>query len=162
MRRGRLAWRPPLPREGKGTLVCCRGSVRFVQAMRSRHMWMGRGGGVGSGEVRQRDEDDAIFIVALQRYMITRAQHGEQVSELAAMQLAARARDMGLAPDPRLANLGFSLVGTFVGPAHRDTLLAALRVVRRSDLASEVQRLCGTCLHVSVKALEREASGSGG
>ena len=113
--------------------------------MRSRRTGLVREDSRSSRFNRSIDADDAVFIVALQRYIIACAQHGEQVSDLAVAQMVQCARALGMAPDPRLRVLGFSLRGAVVRSVNRDILLAALRVVRLSERGRWVQALYDQC-----------------
>lgn len=98
--------------------------------------------------------DDAIFTVALQRYLITRLQHGEQATELAVVRLVETARRMGLAPAYDVRLLGFRFTGDVVHPPSQEKLLAALKLVRRHHREQAVQSLCERSLHLSVEQLE--------
>ena len=104
--------------------------------------------------VHNNEVDDAVYSVALQRYILARLRLGEQVSELAAARIADLARDLGLSPSPHLKDLGFRLSGTRVRPLYQDTLIEALRLVRRHRRVQDVHALCNQFVQRSVAELE--------
>lgn len=98
--------------------------------------------------------DDAIFTVALQRYLIARQQHGEQATDVAVARLVETARRMGLSPAYDVRLLGFQVSGSVVHPPPHETLLAALKLVRRHNREHIVHGLCERYLPLSVEQLE--------
>ena len=99
--------------------------------------------------------DDAVFALALQRYILIRSRWGDQVTELAAAQVSELAREIGLVPSSRLAALGFRVDGTCVHPLERKALVSAIRLVKEHGRAAVVETLYSQCEPLTVGQLER-------
>lgn len=94
--------------------------------------------------------DDAVFVLVLRRYVFARARWGEQVIQSAALQIVELAREMGLAPTPQLAFVGFHVFGTAIRSINRDALVGAIRIVRKHNRASVVHALYARFAHLTV------------
>ena len=101
--------------------------------------------------------DTAVFALALQRYVLSRSRWGEQVTVLAGAQIAELAQSMGLNPAPQLHDIGFQVAHALVGPLRRQSLLDAIRAVRKHQRASVVYALYAQYAHLTVGQLERRS-----
>ena len=98
--------------------------------------------------------DDAVFALALQRYVFVRARWGEQLTQVAILHVISLARRMGLTPKAQVEAIGFQVVGTVIRPMHRDSLIAAIRLVRTHERVTVVYSLYAQFGHLTVNQLE--------
>ena len=113
------------------------------------------------GDVRSRkfggvmSIDDAVFALALRRYLYQRACWGERVTVYAALQVVELARSMGMEPSVQVADAGFEVVGMIVDPRMRPGAREmAIRLVRKHDRAPVVHALYAQFGHLTVMELE--------
>lgn len=99
--------------------------------------------------------DDAMYRVALQRYIIRRWSSGEVVTLCAADKIRAILAADGLNATSDLSEHGFLAIGDAVRPSTPENLLAALRIIRKHGRTEHLHAICNLFIHASVADLER-------
>lgn len=97
---------------------------------------------------------DAVYALAVQRYLLARRAQGERVTEAAAARIADLAATLGLQPARDVRALGFGLDGTYLRPLQVEQILTALKLVRYCGRTRQLQSLCARFIDLSVGQLE--------
>lgn len=110
---------------------------------------------MGDVSYERRRVHDAVYCVALHRYVVSRVAGGERVTELAACSIVRMARELGMRPAPNLQLHGFRLSHGFVRPLPADDVYDGLQRIDRYGARSLLRRLCARFEDLSVVELER-------
>ena len=101
---------------------------------------------------------DAVYAVALHRYIISRIDVGERVTATAAERIVEFAIQLGMQPTLSVRLHGFQLDSGYVRPLHADMVWSALDRIDRADARHLLRALCRRFEELSVAELECTAT----
>ena len=97
---------------------------------------------------------DAVFTLALHRYITSRTPLGERVTDVAAERIYTMACRLGMRPAKDVKVLGFLVDGIYIRPLHIDQVIAAQRRISGGRALRLLDRLSRRFDELSVEQLE--------